>query len=339
MFEVKKLSQKYFYGATAIVDVSFCIGDDEQLALFAKEGGGKTSLLKCIAGLYLSMDGSIFVDGKDISSLKIKERNVRMVYASGEGLFNYRSCQYNLAYPLSIRKQDKRTVCEKVYEVAARFGLTPFLSEPTYRLYPEEKIRLALARCAMRDERITLIDNIFCDLTGYKRQKLFEELLPEMKAIKGNVIFATDDPQEAIAFGEKLGVLNAGELVDYGTHHDVILNPANYFIELVFNKDRCKKSFKLVDGTLTVDGEKFKVDNNDCENVFATYTLKEVSEGREFVAVSQEYISPGVFRVLSCDGEILISSECKNKYFVAIDTKSIHIYDNKYEKRLTISKL
>ncbi len=336
MLELNNVNQRYFYGRKAVDNMSFCLQDGESLALFAKEGGGKTSLLKAIAGLYPIEEGSVIVNGSDITRLKPKQRGVRLVYSGKEGLFGFRSVEYNLSYPLKLRKYPKCDISDIVNDVANRFGLSPFMKEPVYRVSDAETIRLALARAALRRADVTLIDNIFACLTGYARVSLFEELLPEMSKIEGNVIFVTDDCFEALKFGDKLGVVNEGKLIDFGTHDAVINNPDGYFTDVAFGTDRTHGIACVNNGSVMLDGKTYKLSEYFKDEVLFSYILIEQSDGREFIPVRYDYSSRGGMIATSENGERLLVSARKDSFNVAIDTKSIRMFDIAYEKSLTI---
>lgn len=335
MLEVVNLTQKYFYGAKAVNDVSFALSDDENLALFAKEGGGKTSLLKCIAGLYPRETGKIIVKGKDISELKPKDRGVRLIYNTDEAFFLYRTAKYNLEYPLKIRKTPKSDIDEAVDYVAQKFGLTPFLSEPVYRLYPEIKIRLALARGALRNENVTLIDNVFSTLTGTQRKELFDELVPAVYEISGNVLFATDDSYEAMTYGDKIAVLSHGNLVDFGTHSSVYSFPENYLTDKTFRCDKVFGVAEVKDCKVSVNGFEVNIDDYSKSEVLFSYIPRVTVQDHVYNVKRFFALNDGGARVFTECSQTFIFTKANLDKCISADTESIRLYDVAYEKLLT----
>ncbi len=335
MFEVVNLTQKYFYGAIAVRDVSFALSDDEKLALFAQEGGGKTSLLKCAAGLYPRDTGKIIVNGKEISESKPKDRGVRLIYNSDEAFFLYRTAKYNLEYPLKIRKTPKSSISDVVNFVAEKFGLTPFLSEPVYRLYPEIKIRLALARGALRNENVTLIDNVFSTLTGTQRKELFEELLPAVNEFSGNVLFATDDQHEAMSFGDKIAVLLHGKLVDFGTHSSVYNSPENYLTDKTFRDDKVFGVAEVKDGRVSVNGLEINIGDYSKSEVLFSFVPQVTIQGDIHIVKRFLTLNDGGARIITEKGDVFTLTKEEQDKYVSVATNSVRLYDIAYENLLT----
>lgn len=335
MFEVVNLTQKYFYGAKAVNDVSFALNDDEKLALFAKEGGGKTSLLKCIAGLYPRDTGKIIVNGREISESKPKDRGVRLIYNADEAFFRYRTAKYNLEYSLKIRKTPQSDISETINIVAEKFGLTPFLSEPVYRLYPEIKIRLALARGMLRDENVTLIDNVFSTLTGTQRKELFEELLPAVYEITGNVLFATDDSYEAMSYGDKLAVLSHGKLVDFGNHSSVFCSPENFLTDKTFRDDKVFGIAEVKNGRVSFYGFDMNIGDYNKDEVLFSFVPR-VAVKNDICNVKRFLeLSDGGARIITERGDVFIFTKDDWDKYVSVDTNTIRLYDTAYENLLT----
>lgn len=335
MIEVKNLTQKYFYGAEAVKNVSFALNDNEKLAIFAKEGGGKTSLLKCIAGLYPAEKGEIIVNGKDIADLKPKDRSVRLIYSTDEAFFLYHTVKYNLEYPLKLRKYPKSEIAEITDFVLEQFGLKPYLSEPVYRLYPDVKIRLALARSALSKESVTLIDNVFCALTGSQRKDLFNELLPNIYDIPGNVIFATDCVDEALAIGNKLAVISNGKIVDFGTHYDVYNFPENYITDRSFRGDKIFGVACVNNGAVNIGGYNINLCDYPKDEVLYGYKPIVTHKDKTYTVYRFTELNDGGARIITSTGEVFVFTKDEIENYVSVDTDSIRLYDIAYENLLT----
>lgn len=334
MLELVNLEQTYFYGAKAINNLSLKINDGEKVAVLSKSGGGKTSLLKCIAGLFPATNGKILLDGKDITNLKPKDRDVRVVYDDG-GLIRKRTVKYNLEYPLKIRKVEKDERLILAYNSLKEYGLEPFYKEYAFRLFEGEIIALALARLSLRDCPLTMIDNLFALTNGQERKDLFRKFLPKLRDIGGNVIFATDSLEEAFSFGDRVIVLEAGNLQQFDTPKGLMENPQTLCVEKLVNPHKTVLISGVVDGIVEIDNLKIKIDNYDKNEIILSYSLKIDSNGQEFSSAYKEYVGAGLYNFVNVAGDTILSRELPQNLKVSIDTNSLRLYDRVNEKLLT----
>ena len=322
MLEIKDLHQSYFYGTNALNGISFVLNDGEKLAVLSKNGGGKTSLLKCIAGLFPSSSGSIILDGKDITNLKVKDRGLRMVYDDG-GLIRNRSVSFNLTYPLKLRKLPKNERLGIVYQTAKDYGLEAFFKEQAFRLFTPEIIALALARLELRDSSLTLIDDVF-----------------SIANLKGNVIFATDSVEEAFSFSDKVLVLNNGYQDQIGTLEELKSNPQTLLVDEFVNPNKNRILCGVVDNVVEIDGLKLKIASDYQSNeVFVSYELTENISGYQFDCSYKKYIAENKYVFVNIAGEKFVGERCSNDTKVSIDVNSIKLFDRINEKLLTYELL
>lgn len=212
---INKLIQSYTYGNTGVQQLSLECDKGQCVTILAPKEGGKTSLLKCIAGLFPAQSGEILINGIDITNKPPKDRDVLLLYEDG-GLFKMRSVFYNLSYPLQIRKVDKETIKEKILSVAKKLDITHLLFEKAGVLTGNEKLKVMFARALLRKASVYLFDDIFRIAQPQERQSLFSQLLPMIKELDGAVLFATSNADEAMSVGEKIVIMNYGYVVDEG---------------------------------------------------------------------------------------------------------------------------
>lgn len=236
---IEKLNVKYTYGALAVSNLSFEARVGEPVAILGGSEAGKTSLLKYIAGLENRGSGKILLNGKDISDAKPKGRNVCFVAADGM-FFNGRSVYYNLYYPLKIRKTEKATAENLIFNALRKVGLEGSVSKKKIKkLSNTEKFKVALARCFLRDADVCLIDNPLGELNLTERRENFTilaELLRE-KARDSIVIFATDSGEECEALQYKTVYLNYGIPLQYGYISEIKNNPCSLTVLKGFYPD------------------------------------------------------------------------------------------------------
>lgn len=335
MLEIKNLKQTYFYGATAIDNFSLSIADGEKIAILSKSGGGKTSLLKCIAGLFPASEGSIILDGKDITNLKTKDRNVRLVYDDG-GLIRKRTVKFNLEYPLKLKKIDKDERRQIAYEIAKKYGLEPFYKEHTFRLFEPEIISLALARTELTEVGVTLIDNVFALLNGVERRDTFNKYLEMIRNIKGAVIFATDSVEEALSFGDRVVVLNSSFHQQTDTPYNLKSNPLTLSVDELLNPEKTRLVVGVVNNVVEIDNITIRLpDDYNHDEVILSYNLKPDESGAPFNVKHKTYLGAGLYKYVNEAGDSLVLDKEPCNINVSIDTESLKLYDRVNEKLLT----
>ena len=196
---------------------------------------GKTSLLRLMAGIDRPSGGRILEDGRDVTALNVRKRNVAMVY---QEFVNYPSFTVyeNIAAPLRrARRLSTREIDAKVRATAETMHIERMLERLPAELSGGQQKRVALARALVKEAPLLLLDEPLVNLD----YKLREELRSELRQIFGRgattVVYATTEPAEGLLFGGKTGVLDAGRLLQYGPGLDVYHHPATLRVSEVFS--------------------------------------------------------------------------------------------------------
>ena len=339
MLKTENLCLEYLYGAKAVRDVSFEIASGEHVAVLGGAEAGKTSLLKAIAGLYPINSGKIYLDGKEISAAKIKDRDLMFVYDDG-GLFGARSVRYNLIYPQKIRKIPKEEREKRALDASDAFGLEGFEEEYVYRLYETEKIRLALARTALREASLVMIDDVFAMSPSSRRASLFRELAPRMAEIRSSLLFATASVEEAFSIGDRVIFMCYGRVEQTGTPSELIYEPATLNVDKYVNPLR---NFAEAPVERTAEGGKLSFGGYELEfdcpgyvlnAVTLSYELVPSASGEPFVAVSRIFDGNG-FVYFNKDGRAFSSENSPGGIKVAPRIDNLRVFSLADEKRLT----
>jgi ABC-type sugar transport system ATPase subunit len=235
MLKVNSLNIQHLYGQKAIQNLSFQVEKGQTLCILADGEGGKTSLLKAIAGLVRVESGNVVLNCKDITNLKPKDRGVAIVL-SNEGIFNFKTVKSHLKMPLKLRKLPR---VEAVVKTSTAFNLYHLLGDLGRQLYEDDKVRLKFARAFICPREVILIDNVFNNLLGNEREKLFFEMLPHIKSANAPVIFATNSLNEALMAGDYVLVLDYGNLVCEGTPDEILKNPHQTVKEKFISRFGC----------------------------------------------------------------------------------------------------
>ena len=325
MLVTEDLSLEYLYGAKALCDVSFEIASGEHVAVLGGAEAGKTSLLKAIAGLYPVSSGKIFIDGKDVTEAKIKDRDILFVYDDG-GLFNRRTVRYNLIFPQKVRKVPKNEREIRAVDAADEFGLRGFEEEYVFRLYETEKVRLALARTALRKAPLVMIDDVFGMLPSAQRGKLFRELFPRVAEISSSLLFATTSVTEAFSVGKRVIFMRYGNIEQIGTPEELIDDPAE--APITHNDDGTRLNFGGYDIEILSR-------NYVADGVIVSYVLEASDDGEPFEAISRMFDGNG-FVYVNAVGTKLFAGETPPHGIKVRPRKSdLRIFSQTDEKRLT----
>jgi len=220
--ECKDFTVKYFGYDAAISGVTTEFFDGINV-IYAAEKGGKTTFLKALAGI-VDYKGELLLDGTDLRDVSLKQRDFQMLF-DDYALFFRHSARYNLEYPLKIRKVPKAERKALVEQAARLFDLDLMIDAPVYRLNEWHKVSLVLCRAYLRKAKVLLIDNVFSKLDPQSRKEAFIRYLPLLTEC-GIVIYATDQPSEAVALSRKVKLLSYGYLLQEGSVSDFRTRPS-----------------------------------------------------------------------------------------------------------------
>jgi glycerol transport system ATP-binding protein len=196
---------------------------------------GKTSLLRIMAGLDRPSGGRVLVDGRDVTGMGVRQRNIAMVY---QQFVNYPSLTVyeNIASPLRMaRKLDRKEIDRRVRETAGIMHIEELLDRLPGQLSGGQQQRTAIGRALIKDTELLLLDEPLVNLD----YKLREELRAEMRGIfaeRGiSVVYATTEPAEALMLGGHAALLDAGRLLQFGPTIEVYHHPASLRVGSIFS--------------------------------------------------------------------------------------------------------
>jgi glycerol transport system ATP-binding protein len=215
-----------------LYDLSLGLRPNEVTVLLGATQAGKTSLMRIMAGLDRPSTGQVRVDGRDVTGVPVRERNVAMVY---QQFINYPSMRVgeNIASPLRLRGE--RDIERRVRELAARLHIEPFLDRFPAELSGGQQQRVALARALAKEAPLMLLDEPLVNLDYKLREELRDELAQLFAEGRSTVVYATTEPGEALLLGGYTAVLDAGELVQYGPTAEVFHAPRSLRVARAFS--------------------------------------------------------------------------------------------------------
>jgi len=221
--------RKRFDGVAAVDGIDLPVREGEFLVLLGPSGCGKTTLLRMIAGLETPSTGDVLIDGRVVTPLPPRDRNIAMVFQS-YALYPHLSVASNIAFPLEARGMRGAAVQERVKRAAAMFGIERLLKRKPRQLSGGERQRVALARAVVREPVVFLLDEPLSNLDAQLRSAARDELQQFQRRLGTTTIYVTHDQIEALGLGDRIAVLDHGRIHQLGTPLEIYADPADTFV-------------------------------------------------------------------------------------------------------------
>ena len=220
---------KHFGDFVALDDINLTIPSGQLTALLGPSGGGKSTLLRIIAGLESADSGTVTIEGVDATGLPPQRRNVGFVFQH-YAVFKHMTVAKNVAFGLEIRKRPKQEVRRRVDELLDLVHLRQFADRLPSQLSGGQRQRMALARALAVEPKVLLLDEPFGALDAKVRKELREWLRRLHDEVHVTTVFVTHDQEEALEVADTIVVLNEGRIEQIGSPDELYDAPANHFV-------------------------------------------------------------------------------------------------------------
>ena len=220
---------KRFGGVTALDNINLGVADQEFFVLLGQTGAGKTTALRCVAGLERPDEGEIFFDSRRIDNLTPAERDVAFVFQS-HILYPHLTVYENMAFPLHPRKLPAGEIEKRVKEVAGMLHIEPLLERKPGQLSGGETQRVGLGRAMVRRPRLFLMDEPISNLDAKLRSEMRAEIKWRHRQLGTTMMYVTHDQIEAMSMADRVAVLDEGRIQQIGKPMDIYNSPANIFV-------------------------------------------------------------------------------------------------------------
>ncbi|QLG11972.1 ABC transporter ATP-binding protein [Deinococcus sp. D7000] len=245
MIELKHLEKKYVNEASgepfyAVKDLSLTFPDGKITALLGPSGCGKTTTLRMINRLTEPTGGQILLDGQDIMAQRPEDLRRGIGYVIQQiGLFPHLSVLQNVATVPDLLGRPKAQTRERARELLALVGLEPgqFADKHPHELSGGQAQRVGVARALAANPPVLLMDEPFGALDPLARDKLQEAFLDIQRRLQKTIVLVTHDIDEALRLGDRVALLNAGELAQFGTPNDLVRHPESEFVRQFLGED------------------------------------------------------------------------------------------------------
>ncbi|MEY7852196.1 ABC transporter ATP-binding protein [Natrarchaeobius sp. A-rgal3] len=214
----------------AVDELNLEIEDGEFVVFVGPSGCGKSTTLRCIAGLETVTDGALRFDDEDVTDQKPKERDIAMVFQN-YALYPHMTARENMSFGLKM-STDLPTdeIEERVEETAEMMGIEALLADKPKALSGGQQQRVALGRAIVRDPEVFLMDEPLSNLDAKLRAQMRTELQQLQSELDVTTVYVTHDQTEAMTMGDRIVVLNGGQLQQVGTPLECYHRPANRFV-------------------------------------------------------------------------------------------------------------
>src|SRR5438874_1129023 len=227
--ELKNVSKR-FGEITAVNRVTFSVREGELMALLGPSGGGKTTVLRMIAGLEMPTDSDVLIRGQRVNDVSVQQRNIGFVFQN-YALFKNMNVFKNIAFGLKIKKWKQSAIKARIAELLNLFGLEGLERRYPHQLSGGQRQRVAIARALAPKPSVLLMDEPFGAVDAKIRQELREELVKLHHDLNVTTIFVTHDQEEALEISNRIVIFApGGRLMQLGTPREVYEQPANEFV-------------------------------------------------------------------------------------------------------------
>lgn len=334
-----------------IEEKDFCV-------ILGPSGCGKTTLLRMIAGLNSVTEGDLLFGGRRVNKVASKDRDIAMVFQS-YALYPHMTVYDNMAFSLSMRKERKKIIHDRVMEAAELLQITDYLHSKPSDISGGQRQRVALGRAMVRKPSVFLMDEPLSNLDAKLREHMRVELVRLHKSLGTTSIYVTHDQTEAMTMATKIVLMNDGKIQQAGKPDEFYNKPTNIFVAKFIGSP----TMNIIEGEMIED--KF-VSNDKLITITPSETdavkLKEYNGRKVSVGIRPERFESGgkfgdtfectidvvemlgkekiVYARLANDKELIISTPGHFKYnegethAFGFDIEAIHFFDTETTERI-----
>ena len=226
---MEDVSKVYADGTTAVSDLSLDIKDEEFIVLVGPSGCGKTTALRMVAGLESITHGTIAIGDRVVNTVPPKERDIAMVFQN-YALYPHMSVYDNMAFGLKLRKLSKEEIDRRVMQAAEILGLEEFLQRKPKALSGGQRQRVAMGRAIVRNPQVFCMDEPLSNLDAKMRVQTRTDIAKLQSDLGVTTVYVTHDQVEAMTMGDRVAVMNLGELMQVDTPLKLYDKPVNLFV-------------------------------------------------------------------------------------------------------------
>ena len=246
------------YGAnTILTNINFEINAGQKIAVVGRNGCGKTTLLRLIAGFQTASEGVITIAGKDITQTPPHKRPVNTVFQK-YALFPHLNVFNNIAFGLKLKKLPGATIEKKVKQALRMVGMTDYEDRDVDSLSGGQQQRVAIARAIVNEPEVLLLDEPLAALDLKMRKDMQMELKEMHQKLGITFIYVTHDQEEALTLSDTIVVMSEGRIQQIGVPTDIYNEPINSFVADFIGESNILNGVMIKDKAVTFCGHEFE---------------------------------------------------------------------------------
>ena len=276
--KLQHLEKIYDNNVQAVYDFDLDIRHGELIVLVGPSGCGKSTTLRMVAGLEDISGGRLIIDGKDVTQMPPKDRDIAMVFQN-YALYGHMTVYENMAFSLMLRKENKNEIHRKVLAAAEILDLTTQLNKKPGQLSGGQRQRVAMGRAIVRTPKVFLFDEPLSNLDAKLRSSTRREILMLHKRLDATMIYVTHDQTEALTLADRIVCMSMGHVQQIGTPIELYDSPANLFVASFIGLPPMNLYDVMIkDGTASCDDFMAPLTAEDCRLLY-DYEGKVVTMG------------------------------------------------------------
>ncbi len=276
--KLQHLEKIYDNKVQAVYDFNLNVKNGELIVLVGPSGCGKSTTLRMVAGLEDITSGNLIIDGKDVTKMPPKDRDIAMVFQD-YALYSHMTIYENMAFSLMLRKENKNEIHQKVLAAAEILGLTDQLNKKPDQLSGGQRQRVAMGRAIVRTPKVFLFDEPLSNLDAKLRGATRREILLLHKRLRATMLYVTHDQTEALTLADRIVCMSMGYVQQIGTPLELYDSPANIFVATFIGLPPMNLfDVTVQDGKLYCDDFSIDLDNEE-KQLLAKYEGKQIVLG------------------------------------------------------------
>jgi multiple sugar transport system ATP-binding protein len=254
------VNKNYPNGVSAVRNVSLDIRDGEFMIFLGPSGCGKSTTLRMIAGLETISSGDLFIGDKRMNDIDPAERDIAIVFQN-YALYPHMKVRENLNFGLKLRGVAQDEIERRISRISEMLGIGMLLNRKPSELSGGQRQRVALGRALVREPQAFLLDEPLSNLDAKLRASMRTELIKLHRKLGTTIVHVTHDQVEAMTMGERICIMNEGQIVQVGAPMEVYRNPANIFVASFL----ASPPMNLISGRLQSSGKALSVEMHGLE--------------------------------------------------------------------------
>ena len=296
------VTKRFGKDVIAVNNLSLDVHDQEFLVLLGPSGCGKTTAMRMVAGLEEVTEGTVLIDGVDVTDLPPRKRNISMIFQN-YAVWPHMTVYDNIGYALKLKKMPKTEIEKIVNDVAGMTGIAPYLERYPSQLSGGQQQRVAVARAIAVSPKVFLMDEPLSNLDAKLRGIMRTELKTIHTQTNATTVFVTHDQAEAMSMADRIVIMRDGEIVQIGTPDEVYHESANIFVADFIGTPPTN----FMDVDLTAVNGNYRIDNDHMSMMLDGETaarLQKQSKKHLTIGIRPENLS-----IVNAD-EAVLSADC-----------------------------